>query len=180
MLRQAVIFSICACFAALLPTLFHAAPEANLPQPPVREEKAAATAQTVAPSLQTMRLAGRKELVAADGAGHFVADFKLNGRAVRAMIDTGATVVAVNRSTAQSIGYRLAPADFRIEVQTANGTARAASIVLDNVGIGRLSVDRVAAVVLDDELLGETLVGMSFLSRLKGFQVADGALILNQ
>lgn len=49
-------------------------------------------------------LTGRKVQLDADGRGHFIGDFQLNGRTVTALIDTGATVVALNRSTARRIG----------------------------------------------------------------------------
>ena len=51
---------------------------------------------------------GRKVLVPADSLGHFKASFRINGVAVDAMIDTGATLVAVNTSTARRAGDSLA------------------------------------------------------------------------
>jgi aspartyl protease family protein len=46
--------------------------------------------------------------------------------------------------------------------------------------IGRIAVDHVQALVLEDGLLKDTLVGMSFLNRLEKFQIADGSLLLSQ
>ena len=71
-------------------------------------------------------------------------------------------------------------ADFRYEVRTANGIARAAGVMLDAVEIGGIRVNQVAAMVLEDSALGQTLVGMSFLTKLDRFAVEDGALILEQ
>src|SRR5690606_31593419 len=73
-------------------------------------------------------LSGRKVRLAADARGHFSADFRLNGRRMPAMIDTGASVVAINRSTARRIGIDLTPADFTGVVETANGRAKAAGV----------------------------------------------------
>ena len=36
--------------------------------------------------------------------GHFVGDFRFNGRRIEALVDTGATAVALNLSTARRIG----------------------------------------------------------------------------
>ena len=83
-------------------------------------------------------------------------------------------------STAKRIGINLTPADFKYEVETANGTARAASAMIDNLQIGRIYVESVQAIVLDDKALDGTLIGMSFLKRLDKFEVADGALVLTQ
>ena len=102
-------------------------------------------------------------------------EFKLNGRQVKALVDTGATLVAINASTAKRIGITLSPADFKYQVDTANGTARAASAMIDNLQIGRIYVESVQALVLDDKALDGTLIGMSFLKRLGKFEVADGA-----
>ena len=116
----------------------------------------------------------------ADARGHFTGDFKLNGRRVEALVDTGATLVAINLSTAKRIGIDLTPADFKYEVDTANGKARAASAMIDNLQIGRIYIENVQALVLDDKALDGTLIGMSFLKRLDKFEVADGALVLTQ
>lgn len=123
---------------------------------------------------------GRKVKVSADARGHFIADFRLNGRTVEGVVDTGATTVAINRSTARRIGISLQKDDFKYQVRTANGMTRAAGVVIERVQIGRISVENVQAAVLEDAALDGTLVGMSFLNRLSKFQVEDGALLLVQ
>ncbi|TSE13068.1 TIGR02281 family clan AA aspartic protease [Mesorhizobium intechi] len=123
---------------------------------------------------------GRKVVVTADGRGHFSSTFKLNGRQVDGMIDTGATLVAVNTSTARRIGLSLNPSDFSHEVDTANGSIKAAVVTIDRLQIGSISVDGVRAIVLDDRALSTNLIGMSFLSRLGKYQAENGALLLVQ
>lgn len=123
---------------------------------------------------------GRKVLLKADARGHYAAQFKLNGRQIDALVDTGATVVALNMSTARRIGISLNPSDFRQEVSTANGKIKAASIMIDSLQIGRISVDKVQAVVLEDKALQINLIGMSFLNRLNKFQAQEGTLLLVQ
>lgn len=123
---------------------------------------------------------GRKVIVQSDGRGHFAGTFKLNGRHIDALVDTGATLVAINTSTARRIGVSLAASDFNHEVSTANGTIKAAVITLDSLQIGRISIDDVQAVVLDDKALKTNLIGMSFLNRLGKFQAQDGSLLLVQ
>jgi aspartyl protease family protein len=123
---------------------------------------------------------GRSVLVPADERGHFQAAFKVNGRQINAMIDTGATVVALNLSTARKAGISLNPGDFTHEVETANGKAKVAVIQIADLAIGRIALRDVQAVVLDDRALQTNLIGMSFLKRLGKFQVEDGSLLLVQ
>ncbi|MGO4839229.1 TIGR02281 family clan AA aspartic protease, partial [Rhizobiaceae sp. 2RAB30] len=128
----------------------------------------------------TAALFGKKVRLDADERGHFTGDFRLNGRPLPALVDTGATMVAINASTARRIGVTLRQEDFKYRVETANGAARAASARIDRLQIGRIYVEDVDAVVLEDKALDGTLIGMSFLKRLAGFEVKDGALVMVQ
>lgn len=123
---------------------------------------------------------GRKVLIPADGKGQFEGQFRLNDRTVKALVDTGATLVAINVSTAMKAGIKLKPADFQHEVQTANGRTMAAATVLNSIEIGRIRVNDVEALILHDSALQTTLVGMSFLRRLERFQVQDHTLLMVQ
>lgn len=125
-------------------------------------------------------LSGRKVAIAAGRGGHFSAEFRLNGRSVPALVDTGATLVAINASTARRIGLKLSPADFKHRVSTANGETKAAAARLDRVQIGRIDLEDVDVAVLDDSALSGVLIGMSFLNRLSHYSVEDGALVLEQ
>ena len=57
---------------------------------------------------------------------------------------------------------------------------KAARARLDRVEIGDITVYDVPALVLPDEALGRNLLGVSFLSRLKRYEVADGRLVMEQ
>ena len=126
------------------------------------------------------QLTGRRVEIPTGPHGHFAAEFRVNGARVDAMIDTGATLVAINRSTAARIGLKLTAKDFKYKVDTANGPALAAAGTIDSLQIGRIVVDDVQAVVLEDKSLKQTLIGMSFLNRLSTFRVERGKLLLEQ
>lgn len=180
MLRILLLAGGLAGVSVLVPILLESDP--GLPERLLRRD-AEAPAAMVRPQEDerpAAPLSGRKVRLDADARGHFVADFRLNGRTVPAMVDTGASVVAINRTTARRIGIDLSPMDFTAEVVTANGRAKAAGIVIDRVEIGRVEFRDVPAVVLEDRALSGTLIGMSFLSRLTRFQVEGGALVLEQ
>ena len=129
---------------------------------------------------ETAQLTGRRVEMNMDAMGHFSGRFKLNGREINALVDTGATLVAINRSTARRIGLILMPADFKYKVNTANGVAKAAAAKIASLQIGRIYLKDVEAVVLDDRALDNTLIGMSFLKRLKKFRVENQKLYLEQ
>jgi aspartyl protease family protein len=121
-----------------------------------------------------------EERIDMNAQGHFIAQFRMNGRQVEAMVDTGATMVAINRSTARRLGINVVPADFKYSVSTANGQTKVARAVIQSIEIGGVRVRDVEAAVLDDRALGGTLLGMSFLKQLKSFGVENNELILKQ
>ncbi len=172
MLVRTVIFaSVAAVLATQIPTLMgkrsnEAVASANFVTGPSGEQPAT-------PNGGTMRLR-------ADAQGHYSGDFRINGRQVQGLIDTGATYVALNESFARRLGYTGNQLDFRYSVNTANGATKAAHVTLDRVEIGGIRVRDVEAFVLKDDALTSTLVGMSFLKKLASYSVADGSLSLKQ
>jgi len=115
----------------------------------------------------------------ADAQGHFNSEIEVNGRPVSAMVDTGATMVAMSYEDAERSGIRLSPQDFTHHVRTANGSARVASVTLDRVRIGDIEVRNVPATVSEPRRLTGTLLGMSFLGRLSRLEMRAGTLILH-
>lgn len=109
--------------------------------------------------------------------GHYWAQADIDGRAVRVLVDTGASVVALTREDATRLGLRLKPADFTQQVQTASGTARAASVTLERVAVAGASVEDVEALVVEVGL-SHSLLGMSYLGRLSRFEATPAGLTL--
>lgn len=114
----------------------------------------------------------------ADAAGHYRGQFKLNGKPVEGMVDTGASAVAINESTARRLGYGAAALDFRYSVNTANGRSEAAVVRLKRVEIGSIKIEDVEALVLRDQALSDMLIGMSFLSRLSSYKAERQSLTM--
>jgi aspartyl protease family protein len=183
MLRNTIILGICVGVSAAVPILYQANPHAVTPlvssgrEQPVGIERPAEVAKQATGS---SGISGRKVEIKADSRGHYLAEFKINGRPVTALVDTGATLVAMNLSTARRVGIRISPSDLTSSVNTANGKTRAAPVELGRLDIGRISIEDVPAVVLEDKSLDVVLIGMAFLSRLKKFEVSEGNLLLAQ
>ncbi len=109
--------------------------------------------------------------------GHYFLTAEIGGAEVDFLVDTGASLIALGYEDAERIGLDPDNLDYTGRVQTANGITTVAPVTLDTVRVGQLEVDRVEAVVTRASM-GTSLLGMSFLRRLEGYQVEDGNLVL--
>ncbi|MDJ0805534.1 MAG: TIGR02281 family clan AA aspartic protease [Gammaproteobacteria bacterium] len=102
-------------------------------------------------------------------AGHYTTVGSINGRTVDFMVDTGASAVALHAVEAQRLGIPYRLEGQRMLVNTANGRAPAYRITLDRVQVGDISLQQVDGFVIDSEdaALSKTLLGMSFLNRVR-------------
>lgn len=104
----------------------------------------------------------------ADGRGQFITYASINGVAVPAMIDTGATFVALNGEHAARMGI-----DFRrgqrATSYTANGPVQAYLVTLARVQVGDVVLTNVQAAVVEGgaDKLPMVLIGMSFLRNVE-------------
>lgn len=121
---------------------------------------------------------GRTYTLKAADNGHFGGKFRLNGKAIDSLIDTGATFVTMSENTARSLGYGGNDLTFRYEVATANGKVKAARIVLKSVEIGTVQVRNVDAMVIRGKMLNYPLIGMSFLKKLSSYRAENDELKL--
>ncbi len=152
--------------------------EAGLEDATAQKPVAAPVQQVPAKPLAHYATGVRAASIPLSHDGHFTADFHINGRYVRGLIDTGATYVAINRTTARNLGLSIANSDFKHQVRTANGLTGAALVTIDRIEVGSVSVNGVEAFVLDDEALSSTLIGMSFMSKLRSYRVTNNKLEL--
>jgi aspartyl protease family protein len=113
------------------------------------------------------------------GDGHFWATAYVNGEPIKLLVDTGASLVALNLRDARKAGIDTDKLSKNAEVRTAAGRVKAAMALLDKIEIDGVKVEDVQAVVID-EGLEHSLLGMSFLNRLDGWDVTANANILRQ
>ena len=110
--------------------------------------------------------------------GHFIATAKVNGRTVHMIVDTGASTVVLRSEDARRAGIQLNALNYTVPVETANGRAFAARVRLDKVSLGELTLDRVDALVTKPGALHQSLLGMSFLSRLQSYEFSGNQLVM--
>ena len=137
--------------------------------------EAQAAVVVAAPAAARAHGAVAQVVKAADG--HFWAEADIDGRAVKVMIDTGATVVALTRDDARRLGVTPNEADYTATVKTASGPVPAAPVLLKSVAVGGAGVRNVEALVLQDGL-PHSLLGMSYLGRLSAFEATPTSLTL--
>lgn len=110
--------------------------------------------------------------------GHYITKADINNHGIEVLVDTGASAVALSYEDAEKVGLRPGTLTFDVPVNTANGVGKAAHVVLRKVEIDNVRVSDVEGLVLQKGALNGTLLGMSFLSRLRSFSVENGKLIL--
>jgi aspartyl protease family protein len=123
----------------------------------------------------------RTVTLTADPRGHFQTEASINGHAVEMMVDTGATSVALRQEDIGRLGLRpVLPSAYTVPISTANGTAKAARILLAEIRIGRVRVKNVEALVMPERSLGTNLLGMSFIRRLSNVEMVGNRLTFSE
>lgn len=108
---------------------------------------------------------GGRIVLSAGSGGHFSTLGTINGQSVRFMVDTGATLIALDEAHARRLRLRLPPAPNAM-MHTANGAVPGYRLKLDSVRIGDVEVYNVEAVVTQ-QAMPMVLLGNSFLSRFQ-------------
>ena len=108
---------------------------------------------------------GSTIVLTAGPGGHFVTGGSINGRAVRFVVDTGATSVSMSQTEADHIGLKYRDGQ-RGMVGTANGNVPAYRVMLTSVRIGDAQVYNVEALVVPAQM-EYVLLGNSFLTRFQ-------------
>ena len=135
-------------------------------------------AQAATPVIEAAVGASGTDAQVVKGAdGHYWAEASIDGKAVRVLVDTGASVVALTRADALRLGVDPEPEAFTGKVQTASGVVRAAPVQLKTISVAGARVDRVEALVVEQGL-EYSLLGMSYLGRLSAFEATPAGLTL--
>lgn len=115
---------------------------------------------------------GRQSVVLAAGpGGHFVTDGQVNGGAVRFLVDTGATAIALPAADAKRLGIDYLKGR-RGMTNTAAGPTPMYVVRLDTVRVGGIELQAIDAIIIEQGL-NVALLGMTFLNRVE--MKRDGA-----
>jgi aspartyl protease family protein len=114
----------------------------------------------------------------ADRSGHVFVEAEVNGTPIRFLVDTGASFVTLRAEDARAAGIVSGDLHYTRQTATANGVVRVAPVKLRELRLDQLVMEEVDATVIDAPL-NISLLGMSFLKRLDGYEMRDGALVVS-
>ncbi len=119
---------------------------------------------------------GRTVRIPRNDLRQYITTAQINGRSVRVLVDTGANVLAMNASTAASLGV-----DYKkgvpSRVSTASGVVKGYQVMLDSVDVGGLKVNHVQASIIEGTHPQMVLLGTTYLQHVH-MQERDGILLL--
>ncbi len=109
--------------------------------------------------------------------GDFTAIGAVNGATVAFMVDTGASDIVLSPSDAERAGIDLSSLRFNRMYETANGEGRGAPYVVQRLEIGPIKLFNVP-VSINQAKMRNSLLGMTFLKRMKSFEMKGRKLTL--
>jgi len=109
--------------------------------------------------------------------GHFWANARVNSGRVHFLVDTGASTVALTLNDAKKSGIKTRDLVYNVPISTAGGRNYAASIKLESVSIGGITIRDVEAMVVPKGL-STSLLGMSYLGELQKVEATRDTLFL--
>lgn len=121
---------------------------------------------------------GRNVEIARGSGGSFSVSTHVNGARVAMVLDTGATAVVLTHDAAKAAGLPLEVLNYSVNVDTANGRARAAPVTLDRISVGGITERAVPALIAQPGSLRTNLLGMTFLNRLQSWEVRGDRLVM--
>ena len=116
--------------------------------------------------------------IPADKLGQYRVQITINGQPVRALVDTGASVIAISSAQADRLGIDYL-AGQQGQVVTANGRATSFFVEIPEVALGSIVQRNVRAAVVRGFYPEEVLLGTSFLGALK-LTESNGVMSLSQ
>ena len=116
--------------------------------------------------------------IARGNRGGFQVATHINGARIPMIFDTGASAVVLTQDAAKAAGLPIDFLNYDVNIDTANGRTRAASITLDRVVVGSIIERGVPALIAQPGQLRTSLLGMSFLNRLQSWEVRGDRLLM--
>ena len=108
--------------------------------------------------------------------GHFYADVEVNGATIRALVDTGASAIALSRADALSAAVPTSVGMPGVVGRGADGEVYGEQVTLERVVLGHRAAENMPAIVLNS---GEqTLLGQSFLAKFESVEIRGDRMVL--
>ncbi|MBX9829082.1 MAG: TIGR02281 family clan AA aspartic protease [Xanthobacteraceae bacterium] len=124
------------------------------------------------------QLSARSVEIVRGRGGDFQVAAQVNGTRVAMVLDTGASTVVLTQDAAKAVGLPLELLSYDVQIDTANGRARAAAVTIDRIVVGEIVERSVPALVAQPGQLRVSLLGMTFLNRLQSWEVRGDKLVM--
>jgi aspartyl protease family protein len=124
------------------------------------------------------QLSARSVEIVRGRGGDFQVAAQVNGTRLAMVLDTGASTVVLTQDAAKAAGLPLELLSYDVQIETANGRARAASVTIDRIVVGEIVERSVPALVAQPGQLRISLLGMTFLNRLQSWEVRGDKLVM--
>jgi aspartyl protease family protein len=119
-------------------------------------------------------------MVARSRDGHFHVRATVDGRTVPMIVDTGASSVVLTNHDAGLLGIHPREDDYTVPTSTANGHAGTAPVIIASLAVGTIAQKNVPALVAQPGALDSSLLGNSFLERLKSYTFEGDKLVMKR
>lgn len=127
--------------------------------------------------LPEQSVAGGETRIPLSPDGHYWVRAAINGTRANFLIDTGATLSAVSPAVAEAAGLEPRRGGIPVQINTANGRVTAKISSAESIRFGNIEATGIDVVIAPG--LGETnIIGMNLLSRLGGWRVEKGIMVL--
>ncbi len=113
-----------------------------------------------------------------DDHGMYRVKGKINQMPIDFLVDTGASMLALNANQAKALGIPYKEGQLTM-VETASGQAPAYRVQLNKVSLGQIEIKNVDALIVDGSSPKEALLGMSFLKHLE-MENSSSVMMLQQ
>jgi aspartyl protease family protein len=118
---------------------------------------------------------GRETRIPMSIDGHFWVNARLNGKDVRFLIDSGATMTTIDRDTAVAAGVEVSPRRDQF-VRTGNGVIRVSTGRAGELDVGAITRRDLSLQIAENDDLN--VLGMNFLSTLSRWSVEGRWLVM--
>ena len=110
--------------------------------------------------------AGKTVFISSGPLGHYYVNGSINGFSTDFVVDTGASLIAMNSNVAKRLGldYKLEGKEGR--ASTASGVVKTYFLNLKRVRVGDIELNNIQGSVIEGDFPEITLLGMSFLGKL--------------
>lgn len=107
--------------------------------------------------------------------GLFYVDALVNGKPLRFLVDTGASIMVLTAADAKAVGIEVGEQHYNSNVKTVGGKAEMAWATIDRIEIGGRNVNQLKAAVVRNGL-GVSLLGQNALSKFESVTIKGDSL----